>query len=134
MKTLSALILAAIVGIFTSSTVLAKDKEAAKPAKEKAEKAKKEKKKKPELTDVEVSGKLVKKERTAKNKDGEERTMTRYGIETENGLVRLPKSKDVDLDGFVDRAVVATGKGVVLTKGDKSRTILKKLTGIKGTD
>lgn len=135
MKTLPTLLLAALIGLFTCNTLLAKDDAKAKPAKkEKADKVKKEKKPAPDLVDLEIAGKLVKKERTVKKKDGEEKTMVNYGLETDKGFVRLPKSKDVDLAGLVDRAVVVTGKGFVLTKGDKSRTIIKKLSAVKGTD
>ncbi len=116
----------------------------AEPAKKK-EKAEKVKKEKPQMEEVTLSGKLVKVERTAKNKKtGEETKSVSYVIEGADGTKsRLPaprkaKGEEVAADPYaehVDKNVTVTGMGTKMTrknkKGEETTTLmLRKVSNI----
>ncbi|MFT5127644.1 MAG: hypothetical protein ACI8W8_001250 [Rhodothermales bacterium] len=126
MKHITTILIAAIIALGTTSVFAAKEK-AAKPAK--AEKAK------VELVDLELSGTLVKKERTVKNKkDNTEKTVAMYALKTDTGMVRLPSSKDIDFTNLVDQAVTVTGKGFTKGEGDKAKTFVKTVSEVKASN
>lgn len=129
MKRITTILIAAIIALGTTNVFAAKEK-ATKPAK--AEKANKPK---VELVDVELSGTLIKKERTVKNKkDNTEKTVAMYALKTDTGMVRLPSSKDIDFNNLVDQAVTVTGKGFTKGEGDKAKTFVKTVSEVKASN
>ena len=112
------------------ATGFAKEEKADKPTTEKKVTAKKPA---PELTDVNISGKVGKKE--TKGKDG--KIYTYYSVTTEDmGVIRLTKSalgkkSKVNLDDLVDAEVTIIGKGHKTGKGKKKRIVLKKIEKIE---
>ncbi|MDP7251794.1 MAG: hypothetical protein QGF00_19450 [Planctomycetota bacterium] len=96
---------------------------------EEAKKEKKAKKEKPKLEEITVTGKLVKKEATRKNKKtGEEKTVVSYLLEGADGKkTRLPaprkkKGEEEAADPYaehVDKNVTITGMGATVTKKNK---------------
>ena len=129
MKRIVTLILAGLIACGSATTAFAAKEKAQKPAKTKAEKATKPK---PELVDLQLSGTLIKKERTVKNKkDGSEKTIAMYGLKTDSGMIRLPSSKDIDFDNLVDQEVSVSAKGFTKGEGEKAKTFVKSVSEVK---
>lgn len=95
--------------VFLSTIILAEDVVVKEPKPKEEAKPKEETKPKSDKKDVEVTGTVVKKE----NKD----SGAKYYIKTEsNLLVHLPnkiEDKEVDLDVYKDKEIIAKGKGEV---------------------
>ncbi len=80
----------------------------------------------PALTDMTLTGKIVKEEMARKGKDGKEITMTKFVLRTADGDVFLAPSKDLDLSAYADKNVTIEGQG--FAKNDKK--MLKKIVKI----
>ncbi|MFP6900625.1 MAG: hypothetical protein VCA36_06755 [Opitutales bacterium] len=112
------------------ATGFAEEQQADKPTAEKKITAKKPV---PELTDLNISGKVGKK--VTKGKDG--KIYTYYSVTTEDmGVIRLTKTalgkkSKVNLDDLVDAEVTIIGKGHKTGKGKKKRIVLKKIEKIE---
>lgn len=111
----------------------------AKPKKEKVAREKKakqpkvarekgEKKPAAALIDLELTGKLEKKETERKGKK-----QVSYILAWDDGTtVKLPKTKVADLDALVGQRVSVSGKGTETEKKGKKVVSLKKITSIVG--
>lgn len=80
----------------------------------------------PELSDMTLTGKLVKEETTKKGKDGTEKTFTKFTLKTDDGSIFLPPSKDFDMSALADKTVKVEGKGFE----SNGKKILRKLTKV----
>ena len=114
-----------LIACGTASTAFAAKEKAQKPAKAKGDKPK------VELVDLQLSGTLVKKERSIKNKkDNSEKTIAIYALKTATGMLRLPSSKDIDFDNLVDKEVSVSAKGFTKGEGEKARTFVKTVSEV----
>jgi hypothetical protein len=129
MKRIVTLVLAGLIACGSATTAFAAKEKAPKPAKVKAEKAP------VELVDLQLSGTLVKQERTVKSKkDNSEKTIATYALKTDKGLIRLPSSKDIDYDSLLDQEVTVTGQGFTKGEGEKARTFVKTVSEVKASN
>ena len=132
-RTLIGLILIAVFSVSALPSVRAEEAEGQEEKKVRKEKVeKKAKKAAPELEEISLTGKLLKKGKAEK---------PRYVLETTDGkkiALPTPKAKKgaevaevIKLADYVDKTVTVTAKGYVKGEGVKARTIIKTVTAIK---
>lgn len=80
----------------------------------------------PALTDMTLTGKIVKEEMTKKDNQGNEVKATKFMLKTADGMVALPTSKDVDLAAMADKDVTVEGQGYE----KDGKKMLKKITKV----
>lgn len=122
-KVFGALMIAFAICIFSAAA----DEEGAKE--------KKEKKKKPELTEITVTGKLIKQEKTK----GEKTRVFYILQDAEGNSVRLFKQKSkkndaegtVNFEDYIDSEVTITGMGIEKERKGKKLIIIRKITKIE---
>lgn len=132
---------AALLALMTTLTLSVRaEGDMPKPEKPAAEKP--EKPAMPPAEELSLTGKLVKKETTRKDKAGEDKTTVMYHLVTADGEIMLPPvgrvkagETAVDYAANVDKDVVVQAQGYTTTKTDKAgkekKTIrLKKVVSI----
>ncbi len=113
-------------------------------AAEEGEKKEKKKKKRPALKEITLVGTIAKQEKAPKKEGGE--PVVTYLIEVADGAaVKLPKVKPpkkkagedgeapaaINLEEYVDAKVTLVGMGMEKKKGDKTITMIKKITSVE---